>query len=37
MSVYASKDRKCATATITEIHATMQELTTRTENLGNKL
>ena len=37
MTVYACKDRKCVTPSMTATHATVTELTARTENVGCKL
>jgi hypothetical protein len=37
MSVYLGRDRKRATTSMTETHATVTGLTTRTENFGHKI
>jgi hypothetical protein len=37
MSVYLGRHKKHVTATITAVLATVSDLTTRTENLGQKL
>jgi hypothetical protein len=34
MTVYLGTDRKCVTVTMTAAHATVADLTIRTENLG---